>query len=356
MKNRYKYILSALCAVVSLGVSAQQLSEGIEVTNLRLTNTGSEFSLEISLQIAGDAVGKCESVAVVPSLTGNSHTLDFPYILINGHKAKNIYNRRNKFGYTELRENPPHQVVNLSRKPTDGTTVSYSATISAETSNEGASLKLGIVVISCGSERRQYSVATTAAVLASQPTIEQPNSEPVEDILIRVGGSTIEGSAYLDFKTDNYQIHPEYMRNAAELAVIHNIMGQIKANPTARITALSIVGYASPEERLANNERLAYERAISLAKYLQPLYGISVRDSKVSGVAEDWVKLRELVVASGIAHKSEILQIIDSSDHPDVKESKLRRLAGGRPWKVMIDTMFPKLRRVEYKVEYTKAE
>jgi hypothetical protein len=133
-------------------------------------------------------------------------------------------------------------------------------------------------------------------------------------------------------------------------------MSQIRSNPKARITSLSIVGYASPEERYITNEELSYQRALSVTKYLQPMYGISVRDCSVYGMAEDWVRLRELVEASDIARKSEILQIIDSADHPDIKEAKLRRLAGGRPWKVMIDTMFPQLRRVDYKVEYTIAE
>jgi outer membrane protein OmpA-like peptidoglycan-associated protein len=382
MKNRYIYILLALFVTISLGVSAQKHNGGIDATDLILTKTGNAVVLEMTLHVAADAVDKSQSVAVIPSLADSTRTVNFPYVLVNGRKAKNIFARHNKFGFTELRENPPYQVVDMGKK-SKSVTISYRAEIHAENYNIGASLKMGIIVASSAGERHYYTTTTTAtidckkadSVVEVHVKVEHPNgvterlapqtsepttlivrSDPEPIVFAEAGDHDTRGTAYLDFRTNSFRLYPDYKRNAAELTVIHRVMGQIKSNPKARITSLSIVGYASPEERYSNNEQLAYERALSVTKYLQPMYGISVRDCKVSGIAEDWVRLRELVEASNIVRKSEILQIIDSADHPDVKESKLRRVAGGRPWKVMIDTMFPVLRRVEYKVEYTIVE
>lgn len=383
MKNTYIYILLAAFLVVSPDAGAQKLSGSIEATDLRLTNTGSTVSLEMLLQINDNAASKCQSVAVIPTLSDGSRSADFPYVLINGRKAKNIYERRDKFGFTELRDNPPYRVVNMSKKLVGGTTVSYSAEIPAAAWTDGATLKLGILLASCAGERQYYAMETTGTVTAPATVItieaapqvtttestrppvavEPPATIAETPVAVEPPVTTtetrehcVEGCAYLDFEPDSYEIQPHYKRNAEELAAICRVMDKIKSNPSARVTELSITGYASPDGRYTNNEKLAYYRALSVAKYLQPRYGISVRDSKVWGVAEDWTKLRDLVSASDIAHKREILQIIDSSDHPDVRESRLRRLGGGRPWKVMIDTMFPQLRRVEYKVTYTIAE
>jgi outer membrane protein OmpA-like peptidoglycan-associated protein len=392
MKNSYIYLLFVLFVVVSPSADAQTLRGGIEVSDIRLTTTDAEVALDMTLKIAGNAAAKCQSVAIIPSLVNGTQTVNLPYVLVNGRKAKNIYERHNKFGYTELRDNPPYKVVDMGKKPVGETTVSYSTKIPAEKWTVGATLQLGIVVASCGGERMYYTAATTATVVSSpevdlvemakytppaKPSVVETPAEPADKpigsvetpveepfvptyvespVAVKTIEHTATGSAYLDFEFQSSYIDPTYGNNSAELTAINRVMDRIKANPKAHITSLSIEGYASPEERYAGNEELAYERAMSLARYLQSRYGISTRNTKVGSAGEDWVKLRELVAASNIAYRSEILQIIDSYDHPDAKESRLRRLAGGRPWNTMFDTMFPELRRAEYRVTYTVPE
>lgn len=379
MKNTYTYVLLAFFVINSLCAGAQKLNRGIEVSDLRLTNLGKEVSLEMTLQVGDNAAAKCQSVAIVPNLENGSQTANFPYLLVNGRKAKNIFERRDKFGFTELRSNPPYKVINMGKKSVGETTVAYKAEIPAEAWIEGATLKLGIVVALCGGERIYYATETTATVSAvpanmitqtpetpitqtpENPIVTVPIEPAIPQVVEQVVEVTteeliIEGNIYLDFEPASYYVDPSYGNNGKELAAIRRVIDQINANPKARITSLSVVGYASPEERLANNEMLAYERALLLTRYLQLHYGIPVQNTDVNSGGEDWLKLRELVVASNIAYKSEILQIIDSTIHPDAKESKLRRLAGGRPWRIMLDTMFPELRRVEYIVTYTLTE
>lgn len=375
MRNTYIIILAAFLTM-SFSAAAQTIDGSIDASDIKVTHTGTSVRLEMILRINDDAVSKCQSVAVIPTLVNGAQSATFPYVLVNGAKAKQIYERRNKFGFTELRENPPYQVVNIGKKLVGGTAIAYDAELPAAAWTSGASLKLGILLLSCAGERQYYAMETFAGITI--PLVAEeikpwrpatkviPETEPVvqettPDIpLVTEEPKPAEhysnGCAYLDFQPDSDELLFYYGRNAREMTEIRRVFDKIKNTPGARITELSITGYASPEGRYANNEKLAYDRTFSLAKYLQYHYGISVRYSTVSAVAEDWDKLRELVAASNIAHKYEILAIIDSPGHPDAKESKLRRLAGGVPWKIMIDTMFPQLRRVEYKVTYSFAE
>lgn len=371
MKKTY-IIITVLAVFAVLPASALQPHGGIDASDITVTRTESSVRLEMKLSVSGDAVSKCQSVAVIPTLTSadGARTADFPYVLVNGKKNRQMFERKNKFGIAELRENPPYKVVNIDKKQR-GETIAYSAGMPAPEWEEGAVLKLGMMLVSCGGERQYYAmeVSATRTIQAVQPApapvvvVQEAPKQPavvVEPVKpVQESEKTehfVGGCAYLDFMPDSYEILPYFKRNAEELAAIRRVLDKVKSNPQAVITELSITGYASPEGRFSNNERLAYDRALSVAKYLQSLYGISVRDSRVGAVAEDWDKLAALVDAGSMPYKKEVKDILDSSDHPDVKESKLRRLADGGPWKYMIDNMFPQLRRVEYKVTYSLAE
>lgn len=330
---------------------------GIDASDITVRVTESAVRLEMTVRIDPNAVSKCQSAAVLPTLalSDGSRSVNLPYILVNGRKAKRIYERRSKSGYAELAENPPAEVVNLDRK-FPGVTLYYQAEIPAADWHGRASLKLGVMIFSCAGECQYYAMETTAAMIVPPPrVIVQEIVPPPVPVEVKTE-LLVKGCADLDFRPDSYEIDGGYGRNAEELAAICRALDVVKNNPDAAITELSIVGYASPEDRYSKNEKLAYNRALSLAKYLQPIYGVPVRNSTVGSVAEDWDGLSELVEASDIPSKECVLEIINSGLHPDAKEAKLRRLAGGRPWKIMIDTMFPKLRRVEYKVSYTVKE
>lgn len=376
MRKIYIVVLSLF---VSVAAHAVQPDGSIEATDITIDRSGSAVRLEMTLRISPDAVTKCQSVAVVPTLySPDGSSVSFPYMLINGLKARQVYERRSKFGFTELRNNPPHKVINVDKKYR-GETVKYSAEIADARVPQDALLKLGFWFSSCAGENHYYTMETSAtvAVPATVVVIQEPKIEPdvpsvtappakepvIKEEAIKEEPTpaalptaytdmSFAGSMYLDFPADSYDILSGYGNNARELEAIRAVFDKIKDTPDAIITELSITGYASPEGRYANNERLAYDRTLSVAKYLQSIYGIPMKDTRISSVAEDWKTLGELVSKANMPYKNEVQNIINSTDHPDVKESKLRRLGSGSPWKYMSDNLFPQLRRVEYKVNY----
>ena len=69
-------------------------------------------------------------------------------------------------------------------------------------------------------------------------------------------------------------------------------------------------------------------------------------------IGEDWEKLRELVDASNLPEREEVLQIIDQVDIFKGREKLLMDLNGGITYRTMLKDFFPLLRRVEIIVEY----
>ncbi len=251
----------------------------------------------------------------------------------------------------------------------------YEAEINHDAWMDNASLLVKFVLVSPAGMNRYYTMDVScvkvgrhgqhashtphtppATVVVVEPTPEgviiEVETEPVvETDVVETGTHSFTGSAFLDFESGRSVLLPNYKRNSHELGVIKKAMDDV-IDRRARNISIIVTGYASPEGRWSANDDLALHRAIALERYLQNHYGKQVSVSKVLTAGEDWDGLRKMVAESDIAHKSTIIQIIDSPEQPDAKESMLRRLGGGSVWATMIRDFFPELRRVDYDIMY----
>ena len=66
---------------------------------------------------------------------------------------------------------------------------------------------------------------------------------------------------------------------------------------------------------------------------------------EVRYVGEDWDRLRQLVEASTLPGRAEVLAVIDNTDIFKGREKKLMDLQGGVPYNLMMAELFPLLRR-----------
>ena len=162
---------------------------------------------------------------------------------------------------------------------------------------------------------------------------------------------SLTGKAYVDFPVNQTDIRPTYRNNAAELRRIIATIDSVKNDPDIRITALSIKGYASPEGSLENNERLARLRTEALKKYVSGLYDFPNDFISTDYEAEDWKGLRRYVEQSGLSHRQEILDIIDSDLRPDPKEWRLKSRYPEEYARLLRDC-YPALRHSDYRVDY----
>ena len=187
---------------------------------------------------------------------------------------------------------------------------------------------------------------------------------------------TLTGRAFLDFPVNETVIRPRYRRNPQELRRICATIDSALFDRTMQVTSISLHGYASPESPYANNTRLAKGRTAALKDYLSRRYKLAPELFHTASTPEDWDNLRSFLAtdrrrtkgdmwyenASILEtpeapsevkrHRSELLQVIDLSIDPDVKEERLKQVGGGAPYRWLLQHVYPGLRHTDYVIDY----
>ncbi|MDR0332994.1 MAG: DUF3575 domain-containing protein [Dysgonamonadaceae bacterium] len=171
---------------------------------------------------------------------------------------------------------------------------------------------------------------------------------PLEDPKIR----NEVGSVYLEFVVDRSDILPNFRNNAAELQRMHTQLEEVLRDPDSEIRSINIVGHASIEGTYAHNLALTQRRATSLKDHVRTIHNLPDNLFTVRGAGEDWATLDSLVAQSTMPERFQLLEIIRSSDTHDDRERRLMQLDGGRPWRSLMDNLFPYLRRADYTLNF----
>lgn len=165
--------------------------------------------------------------------------------------------------------------------------------------------------------------------------------------------SAVRLSCHFSYPPGGWRIQERYGDNARELDRLDGFIRSSLTDTLVYVRRILLTGYCSVEGSYIRNEELASERTRGVLNYLNFRYSLAARyPVETRHVGEDWDKLRELVVASGLPGREEVLEIIDHTDIFRGREKKLMDLDGGVPYRTMLKEFFPLLRRVEISVEY----
>ena len=187
----------------------------------------------------------------------------------------------------------------------------------------------------------------------------------------------VSGRAFLDFPVNETVIYPRYRRNPEELKRICATVDSALFDKTIAVTSISLHGYASPESPYANNTRLATGRTAALKEYLRSHYQLADTLFHTHYTPEDWQNLRDFIEAGDrrrvkgdiwyentavletpaapdfvLQHRDELLEVIDREMDPDEKELLLKRVGDGRPYRWLLQYVYPGLRHTDYVIEY----
>ena len=137
------------------------------------------------------------------------------------------------------------------------------------------------------------------------------------------------------------------------MAKIVATIDSVRNDNDITVTTLTIKGVASPEGDYKNNERLAKGRTEALKSYVDNLYHFGADFIVTDYEPEDWAGLRKYVAGSNLAHKREILQIIDDQTLDiDIKDRRIQ-VRYGDEYIFLLNEVYPTLRRSDYRIEYT---
>ena len=188
--------------------------------------------------------------------------------------------------------------------------------------------------------------AVSLPLFEANVTFIRPKAEAVKE---RTATATIR----ITYPADRWAVCPDFGDNGAELHRVDRLLSPMAADTaTYSVSSVAITGYASPEGTWEHNMTLSVKRAVAMRDYLQARYHFPGCRLTAEGRGEDWDGLREAVRGSGMEARDKVLDIIGAYGIFDGRERELMQLEGGRPYRHMLQSLFPRLRRMEMRIDY----
>lgn len=343
MKKTHYMIIALLSLMVCSTARAQETAvPGVSVSGLKMERNGAYMSVEMDIDLSGLDVDGNRAVLLTPRFARGADSLDLPSIGIYGRKRYYFYIRNGE----SMLSGSDEASYRAAKKPNH---IAYSKIIPYEEWMDGATLSL---------HRSDWGCCNTMLAELVSPLGRHtdmvaffPELVYVRPQAISVKSDSIEGSAFIDFPVDKTAIYPNYRRNAAELGKIQASIDSVRNDNDVTITSVWLKGYASPESPYAHNRDLAIGRTAALKRHIQQLYRFADSVIRTEYEPEDWAGLRRYVENSNLAHRREILAMIDSDMNPDAKEAKIKR-AYPEEYRFLLQNCYPALRHTDYRIAY----
>lgn len=354
MKRFIPYIVIVML-LSPLSLAAQQIMNGNgEVKNLEVVRDNGRVTVNMLIDVTNAQIGKDGTIILTPAIEKGEQSLDLPSVQVMGKRAHMYYLRN---GVEVLPEESPYLervAKRKDRKQGKEQVIAYTAEVGFEPWMRGSDvvIKEG----SCGCDRTVISQNGEDPLGRFIRDIYQPQYilsfvEPdPEPIKVRQESH----SAYINFFVDKYDIRENYKNNASELASVMNSIKIVEDDKDLSITSIKIEGWASPEATQWHNQRLSQNRANSLADYVAQKTGINRDMIEAVGCGEDWAGLRKAVENTPkLLKQADVLEIIDLQGiSVDDKEQKLKDLYPPEIYQRLLNEMYGKLRRNDYKIIY----
>lgn len=339
MKILKTAIASLMCAIV-IPVSAAE-KPMLKVTDIKVSNTDDKLNLSVDINPDEINPGRDREIIFTPIIfaTESNDSIEMPSIRISGHNRYWSHIRNNDLADTAKMYASGSQEL-----------IEYHSSVPYQSWMDRCHIDMRQEIGHCCNP-----VVVDQDIPLAEIDYVTPEIEPHLNFVALTGDELIErsaeGSAFIDFIVNRTEIKPTYRRNTVELAKIIESIDFVKNDPDAIITRVTIKGFASPEGSYSNNVRLAMGRTQSLKDYVREHYNFDPNIMSTDYEPEDWEGLRNRLINLDIAHRDEILDIVDSSLEPDPKNETIKRRYPSE-YKFLLDSIYPALRHSDYTVKY----
>lgn len=151
------------------------------------------------------------------------------------------------------------------------------------------------------------------------------------------------------YAVNRANIVPAYSDNTQQIAELNDFMKQ-STDTMMHISAIHIVGYASPDGNSSQNDTLASQRAQSLYHYAVNTYHPKQKidtDHKTF----KWIDCVAAVEKSAIPNKEAVLNVLKSTSHTEAqKEAELRKMH--EAWSYLATHILPQMRYADIEFDY----
>lgn len=391
-----------LFATIAFGSLTSLDAEGIHIVPKSVVVRNDSLHIDLQMDLNSVHVNTLTAVSFTPLLKADKKSVDLPPVIITGSKRYRFERRERALAIGKAPQAAPYLVL-LDNAKTGSKSIRYRIAIPYTSWMQKASLLLrqeikdccDLQVLGVDTLTRRLSltdvperprIAERALVAAPEARPQKNRPAPTPTYTVRasatprqvrqqVSGADAAGYAamvsylkpetglagkqhtenavlYLDYPIGKDDIYPDYHNNREEINKIDRIMAPLKDNRFTSVERIRVCGYSSPDGPYGDNERLAKARSGLFSHYLRNAYGLPRNLVEVSSVAEDWEGLTDLLTQEKPAWQEAALQVIRRYSIFGGREKQLMDLQGGVPYKEMMRSYFPKLRRIEVVVLY----
>lgn len=336
-------------------------AQPVAVDIYRLERQDTCLALDMSVNLSQVRIVPDCTVFLVPVLRSGSDSLELAPLMLNGPQSDRMYRRKRALGYQlERLSEKPYLVLREGEHPLPA--VSYRARLPYADWMAKAELLLRDVSCDCDARLQPVRVEVTRippVQVVLKDTVLVHDTIYMSAKKTPVWKETTEYKGYradIYFPGGSFEIIPEHYLNREAWWKFNQEVGSLQARKGNTLLGITVTGYASPEGSYEMNESLARRRAQILKSYLEQHSPDMYIEVRTAWVAEDWDELEKMVVTSQLPEREKILEIIRNISDSEARKAKLKILAGGRVWAILLKEYFPKLRRVSCRIDYLKTE
>lgn len=345
MKKKLIYVV--LCLTMALPAGAQKYYNGaIGITDVSLWQQGESLYIDMQIDMRNLKVDNDRTLTLMPMLVSADRNLVLPEIIINGRRRQKAY----------VRSMALNSDTELGVPSNKKEVLNYTQVIPYQPWMENASLALEENLCGCGGHQEVLAqepipngISTEIKRLSALHPILSHIQLPADRLEVR----SKQYEAYLEFPVNKSVILPDYMNNKSELQNIQKMLSETLNDKGLNVKGIYIEGFASPEGALKLNEQLSVKRAEALKNYLSAQGQIPAGLCHVSFGGENWDGLVKTLESSTLKEKATLLDIIEHTSDIALRKQKLKNVNGGVPYRVMLRELYPALRKVNCRVDYT---
>lgn len=331
--------------VVSIDSISKAEVTGVSIINPQLVRDSTQMEVSMQLNFSALKLKSNRAVILSPIISNGERSEKLPSIGIYG---RNRWYQSYRDGRRPF-SNSQEKSYRYSERPT---TENYSFSLQYEDWMDGAELFINRYEYGCCNDSSSVSSTALAQYLEPEIIIYEPTLIYIRPVADAVKTRELSGKAYIDFPVNRTELNPDFRNNQFELNKIIATIDSVRGDEDITVTAIQIIGSASPEGTYSNNVRLAKGRTEALKDYVIGLYNFDPSLISTDYVPEDWAGLREYVKSSNLTHKNEILAIIDDSTLDlDIKDKRIKTNYGNE-YQFLLKEVYPTLRRSDYRIEY----
>ena len=343
--NTISSTLGALALGILTGIPANaqdQASKNIQILNKEIKKKGDMVNVSMDLNLDNVKLASNKGLVYTPIILNDNDTLKLPSVEVMGRK-RYIYYQRNK---KTASQNP---LIVAKRDKDAPQTIHYAYSTPYQDWMKNSQFAISNDACGCNQQLLGDNHLTPSGeALYTPENLYQAYLQPkAEGVKVRQEN----GTARLNFRINKSDIVANLGNNSDELANIRKTLDLVKNDSDVTITSIILHGYASPDGKYANNEKLARSRTQALYQHLLKTYPIAKSLFKVNSTAEDWDGTLAYINSHDIPQKEAALKIINSDMTPDQKEKALATKAT-EAYKVLLNEVWPSLRRTDYTIQY----